>query len=478
MKPERLVIFSLALSLALLGAGCNSKNTSTTGGEKNTGGSNNRPNARIVATFTPASGTAFQYNPPTMVGGYLYLGTSTKINLDADPAQLIAKLPDEYVYKMDTDLKPIWTSALGKTMAAGGVTLDSQGNVYVVTISFRANVDQSGQKSGKGYLTDLALLSLAPDGTKRWSVPIISGEDWQHGMVNCAIGTDDMIYVAGSKLYAITSAGTGAWSYPSDAAVFAGLRTSPIIDAHGTVFLAAPSPTPAGSDVVKLFAFAAGDRTPTWSVELGNNVLLPEGGTQNGGGHKENILYSSPSFGLGQRTVVVPVGNTISKVDVATRRVLWSVMPPNASGTFKENPAIDETDTIYAGTKSNTDSRLYAINADGTIKWSRLMGADMYPSPFLGDDGKLYIGSEQTPEGTFHAIDRTTGKTVWAVGHDKEIPDFSFDSPLLSGGYAYFGVFEARGGAKAFYKVKVDANGYLPGAAWPRFHGGNENTGR
>jgi outer membrane protein assembly factor BamB len=192
-----------------------------------------------------------------------------------------------------------------------------------------------------------------------------------------------------------------------------------------------------------------------------------------------NMLNSSPSFGLGQRTVIVPVGNTLTKVDIATRRVLWSVMPPNMSGSFKHSPAIDEVDAIYIGSKSNADSRLYALDANGTIRWERRMGADMYPSPFLGDDGKLYLGSEQTPEGPFHAIDRATGNTVWAVGGQKDIPDFSFDSPLLYNGYAYFGVNEISTSASpALFKVKVDAQGYLPNAAWPRFHGGNGNTGR
>jgi outer membrane protein assembly factor BamB len=46
--------------------------------------------------------------------------------------------------------------------------------------------------------------------------------------------------------------------------------------------------------------------------------------------------------------------------------------------------------TIYVG---SDDNKLYAIRADGTLKWSYTTGSAVRSSPAIGADGTIYVGS-------------------------------------------------------------------------------------
>jgi len=55
------------------------------------------------------------------------------------------------------------------------------------------------------------------------------------------------------------------------------------------------------------------------------------------------------------------------------------------------NPVIGPDGTIYIG--NNGDSKVYAINTDGTLKWTYLTGGALnFDSPAIGSDGTIYIG--------------------------------------------------------------------------------------
>ena len=443
------------------------------------------PGFGIEATFTPTSPTAFEYNPPTIVDGFIYAGTSTKIALDGDMAKVIEALPDNFFYKMDTDLKVIWEYPLGKTQVDGGAVLDSQGNIYFVTISYKAGLSKDSNKPWPS--TMLELVSLDPSGVFRWKQPLLDDwSDWQHAMTTPAISADDVIYAVGSRLFAFQPDGVPLWKFPASAGFFSNLRTSPIIDQSGAVYLVAPQPSTNtfGSEVISAYKFPADSNgEPQWVTQLDNQVLDNEGPSQQGGGNygggqPERWMYSSPAFSRNETSLYTAVGNTINRVDTTSGSILWSLKPEGATGSFKASPVVDDQDNIFIGTKSNLEGTLFAIRADGSgLLWKRVIGADLYPTPLLGDDGNIYFGSEQTSEGTLHVLDRMTGEPP-AFPFKVATPDLSFGAPALYQGYIYFGVFELHKGAASFYKVRVPAQGYLPGAPWPRFHGGNLNTGR
>ena len=80
----------------------------------------------------------------------------------------------------------------------------------------------------------------------------------------------------------------------------------------------------------------------------------------------------------------------------------------------------------------------------------------------------------------------TTGASAWDTGGTDgkdNLADISFSSPALDNGFIYLGAFQHRDGSggttpDALYKMRVDGTNYLATAAWPRYHGGNGNTGR
>lgn len=57
---------------------------------------------------------------------------------------------------------------------------------------------------------------------------------------------------------------------------------------------------------------------------------------------------------------------------------------------MESSPAIDGDGTVYIG---SSDGKLYAINADGALKWSFQTKDAIESSPAIGPDGTVYIGS-------------------------------------------------------------------------------------
>lgn len=76
-------------------------------------------------------------------------------------------------------------------------------------------------------------------------------------------------------------------------------------------------------------------------------------------------------------------------------------------GAVWSNPAIANDGTIYVGC---IDNHLYAINPDGSLKWSyNIDGVAIPGSPAIGPDGTVYIGDYL---GNLYAIN-PTGEMIW-----------------------------------------------------------------
>nr|6TJB_A Chain A, Cake2 [synthetic construct]6TJB_B Chain B, Cake2 [synthetic construct]6TJB_C Chain C, Cake2 [synthetic construct]6TJB_D Chain D, Cake2 [synthetic construct]6TJB_E Chain E, Cake2 [synthetic construct] len=65
---------------------------------------------------------------------------------------------------------------------------------------------------------------------------------------------------------------------------------------------------------------------------------------------------------------------------------------------IEASPVIGEDGTIYVG---SNDGHLYAINPDGTEKWRFKTGKAIEASPVIGEDGTIYVGSN---DGHLYAI--------------------------------------------------------------------------
>ncbi len=443
-------------------------------------------NEQVVKTFTPPSGTAFKYASPMLYREHIYIGTSERIGYDNAP---VAKGHDNYFYKFDLDFNVIWQYPLGKKMVIGGAVMDSQQNIYFATELLN---DKDNANKKEQIYTTVYLTSLTESGKFRWEKQISDTDEyWDHAYLTPAISSDDIIYVGNSHFFAFDSAGKQLAQYPENDLIINEYGGAPIIDSSGNVYFTSPEPVAIdkqwNSGVIRAYKFTPKLRAIVWSSEMGNEILDNEGGNSNGGGGQvARGIESPPVFGIAGKSIYGTVGCTISKINTETGELIWSIKPDGATGHFNASPAIDNEDNLYIGTKSNNESRFYAISADGQQLWRTEIGSDLYNSPILGDDNLVYVGSETNPKGKLHAIDKKSGEIKWSIFTDKEfkVPDFSHDGMLLYQGYVYVGVHSADEGnesgvySPSLYKIRVDANGYLPNAAWPRIYGNNLNSNR
>ncbi len=95
---------------------------------------------------------------------------------------------------------------------------------------------------------------------------------------------------------------------------------------------------------------------------------------------------------------------------------------------FWSSPAIDSDGTIYVGSR---DHKLYAINPNGTEKWSFNTDHDIYSSPAICSDGTIYMGSRI---GNLYVINPDgTGKWSFEVGETFSSPTIDLDGTIYIG---------------------------------------------
>jgi len=107
-----------------------------------------------------------------------------------------------------------------------------------------------------------------------------------------------------------------------------------------------------------------------------------------------------PSFGRNQNNTGRSPYDT-SHVDGTEK---WSFKTGNM---VDSSPAIGDDGTIYVG---SNDNNLYAINSDGAEKWSFKTGDTVSSSPAIGDDGTIYVGSS---DNNLYAIN-SDGTEKWS----------------------------------------------------------------
>lgn len=112
-----------------------------------------------------------------------------------------------------------------------------------------------------------------------------------------------------------------------------------------------------------------------------------------------------------------------------TNAVRWRFA---ADSFIASSPAIAADGTIYVGA---WDSKLYALNPDGSLKWTYAAGSGIVSSPTLGGDGTIYFGAY---DNKVYALS-PDGTKLWEFATD----DFVTSSPLIgSDGTVYVGSWD------------------------------------
>ncbi|EFK06224.1 PQQ enzyme repeat protein [delta proteobacterium NaphS2] len=82
----------------------------------------------------------------------------------------------------------------------------------------------------------------------------------------------------------------------------------------------------------------------------------------------------------------------------------------------------------------STNSKVYAVNPDGTLKWSVAIGTSIQSSPAIREDGSILIGSDN---GIVYALRQTDGTEIRT--YDKDDKEIRSSLLVASNGIIYYG---------------------------------------
>ena len=227
-----------------------------------------------------------------------------------------------------------------------------------------------------------------------------------------AIATDGTVYLGSgdNNLYAVNPTGTVKWTRSLNGNV----QSSPAIGPDGTIYV--------GSSDMKLHAV-----NPDGSVKW----------TALSAGQTGARVFSSPAVSADGSVVYVGSDDkNVYAFNAATGASAWAG-PFVTAGKVASSPAIATDGTIYVG---SLDKSLYAINPNGTKKWSCPTAGLISTSPAIAADGTIYIASSGS---TLYAVNPTTGAVTWSFALGGS---FVYSCPVIgSDGTIYIGA-ESDGG--------------------------------
>ncbi len=206
--------------------------------------------------------------------------------------------------------------------------------------------------------------------------------------------------------------GDAPWVFQTGKGIF----STPIIDAWGTIYVGSAD---------HIFYALHPNGTEKWHFETGE--IIDSAGA---------LPRVGPSA---DPTVLFPSGDGyLYYVQAADGAPIWAFdarVAPRASynNWWEGNIALGYDGVYYAG---NTNFNYYAINPDGSLRWTYETGSNNWSVAGLGDDGTLFWASNDTfiravrPDGVEKWTKRTLGflAASAALGSDGTVYIGSFDS--------------------------------------------------
>jgi outer membrane protein assembly factor BamB len=185
-----------------------------------------------------------------------------------------------------------------------------------------------------------------------------------------------------------------------------------------------------GTYPVKAQAKDIYDMTSAWSENF--PIMITNLGTLKWRYHTSNFreIRSSPAIGSDGTIYFGSLNDTLYALN-PNGTLKWSY---SSNGDIYSSPAIGSDGTIYFG---SYDNYLYALNPDGSLKWRYDAGTDVYTSPAIGQDGTIYFGQMygEYHHGEFNALN-PDGTLKWSYPTDCDI----YSSPAIGqDGTIYFG---------------------------------------
>jgi outer membrane protein assembly factor BamB/type II secretory pathway pseudopilin PulG len=372
---------------------------------------------------------------------------------------------DATLYALNEDGTVKWTFDLGDNNdympgvdpATGTVYSDIAGNSIVAikpdgTEKWRLNVDADidstpvvGPDGTIFFGSDgspYAIFAVNPDGTERWrfgtgdqvdNVPALSPD----GSVVYAVNINSTLFAVNVSSNPAVD-GTLRWQFPITSEP-GEVNSSPTVNpADGTIYV--------GSDDRKVYALnptartaglpfpQAGEWAYTTGGEIESSAAIDDGGTP--GNKSDDTIY----IGSDDHYLYAIRANGTLK---------WRYQ---TNGQIVSSPVVDLDGTVYVG---SDDGRLYAVNPDGTLKWFFATGAPVQSSPALGkadfihfgsNDGKFYTISQFADPRNFKDEDKSSGKllTVEDLSSGTEVVEVNSTTDWLNGKPGVKGPFAVR----------------------------------
>jgi outer membrane protein assembly factor BamB len=203
-----------------------------------------------------------------------------------------------------------------------------------------------------------------------------------------------------------------------------------------------------GTYLVKAQSKDIYDMTSDWSE--GFPVMITNLGTLKWRYHTSDFreIVSSPAIGSDGTIYFGSLNDTLYALN-PDGTLKWSY---STNGDIYSSPAIGSDGTIYFG---SYDNYLYALNPDGSLKWHYDAGTDVYTSPAIGSDGTIYFGQMygEYHHGEFNALN-PDGTLKWSYPTDCDI----YSSPAIGpDGTIYFGTLSWENDTY-FYALNPDGS--------------------
>ena len=312
--------------------------------------------------------------------GTVYFGQALHLWKGSTTTGISVSGHERKLYALDPDGMVKWTFNVGERDIATHISIDPNGIVYFGTVK-----GQYEQAICHFYAVD-------PAGEQKWAVLLSSSGT----LLSAALTPDGTIYVGGDKLRALNPAdGQVKWEF--DIQTTTSIAASPAVGRDGTIYVC----TRPGEreDSYKLFAINP-DGTKKWDLAVGMMETSPAI-SDDGTIYITSWVTENARAETGIKTgltAITPEGQV--KWSYETRFPDWHSNPEQRGKPWgsDSSPIVGADGTVYFGTDVGL---VYAVNANGSLKWTFGIGGEFDNCPSMDAEGTLYICHSGGPGESF-----------------------------------------------------------------------------